>query len=99
MGPVPLEDAQQKLLARARAARRRGDVRATIVALREACLRDENAAALWTMYGALLAQARRHDEAVQAIRHALWLRKNADDEPRARATQILLDRIELLHAA
>lgn len=69
------------------------------MALREACLRDETAAALWTMYGALLARARRRDDAMRALRHALWLRKSVHDDGRARTTQILLDRIELAHAA
>jgi Flp pilus assembly protein TadD len=92
-------DALDRLLGRARAARRRGDTRAAIVALREACLRDEHAAAIWTMYGVMLARARHLDEAAQALRHALWLRKTSGDEPRARSTQNLLERIVVPHAA
>jgi Flp pilus assembly protein TadD len=45
------------LVDRARRLRKKGDSRKAIVALREACLREEENAAIWTLYGALLAKA------------------------------------------
>jgi hypothetical protein len=69
------------------------------MALREACMRDEGAAWLWTLYGATLADDGRTGEAVRALKHALWLRHTAKDFPRERATKILVDRVSLRSAA
>jgi predicted Zn-dependent protease len=81
------------LVARARKHRRRGEMRKALTALREACARDEEAAWLWTMYGALLASDGKANEAAGAFRHALWLRRTAGDASRVRSTQALLERL------
>jgi hypothetical protein len=81
------------LVSRALRCRRRGETRKMLIALREACMRDEGAAWLWTLYGGMLADARRTEEALRALKHALWLRHAAKDLPRERATKILVDRI------
>jgi Flp pilus assembly protein TadD len=85
------------LFERARRLRRRGEPRKAIVALREACLRDDRAAWAWTLYGAWLGELGRTSDAEAALGHALWLRKRAGDEPRARVTERLLARLR--HAA
>jgi hypothetical protein len=87
------------LVLRARRCRRKGETRKLLIALREACLRDENAAWLWAFQGAMLAEAGRTEEALGALRHALWLRHSASDLPRERATQIMIDRVALRSAA
>lgn len=84
---------------RARRHLRRGDLRKASVALREACLIHERDAALWTQYGAVLARIGHYDDAAQAFRHALWLRRAASDGPRARVTESLLQRLSSAHAA
>ena len=70
-----------------------------MVALREACLTDEHDAARWTQYGALLARVGREDDAAQALRHALWLRRSSGDAARARVTEGLIDRLTYVRAA
>lgn len=94
-----LDDARDALVAKARKLRARGEVRKAAVALREACMRDESAAALWTLYAALEAKLAHAEEAARAFKHALWLRRSAGDAERARSTQVLLDRLELPSAA
>lgn len=78
-------------VARADKARRKGDVRGETTALRQACLIDEGNAALWTRWGDALARQSKYDEALQALRHALWLRERADDQPRAGVTSRLIE--------
>ena len=87
------------LLAKARRLRARGEIRKALVVLREACLRDEEAAAVWTLYGALSARHGHDDDARRALRHALWLRKSAGDDARAISTQALLDGLKIPSAA
>jgi Flp pilus assembly protein TadD len=89
----------EAIVARARKHLRRGETRKALTALREACARDERAAWLWTVYGALLAKSGRREEAAAALRHALWLRRTSGDERRARSTKAVLDRVELADAA
>ncbi len=84
-------DPVAEAVARANKARRRGDVRAEACALRQACLIDEGNAALWTRWGDALVRLSKHDDALQAFRHALWLRERADDELRAEVTRRLLE--------
>jgi Flp pilus assembly protein TadD len=93
------DTAQQVLIVRARRFRAKGETRKALVAIREACLRDDTNAAIWTSYGALLARAARRDDAVVAFSHALWLRRRSHDEARARSTQLLIDRLSLPSAA
>jgi hypothetical protein len=87
------------LVDRARKHLRRGETRKALVALREACAREEEAAWLWTLYGAQLARSGRREEAGAALRHALWLRRTSGDAARARSTKAVLDRVLLAHAA
>jgi Tfp pilus assembly protein PilF len=94
-----LDSVQESLIARAQRLRAKGETRKAIVAFREACLRDDMNAAVWTSYGALLASAARRDDAAVAFSHALWLRRRAHDEDRVRSTQMLLDRLSLPSAA
>ncbi len=90
----PTEPVQAALL-RARKARRRGDLRAEINALRLACLHCEYDAALWTLLGAAQARANKMAEAIQALRHATWLRQRDGDTPRATITRLLLERVSI----
>ena len=92
-------DPQETLIARARKHRRHGETRKMLTALREACLRDEGAAWLWTLYGAMLAANGRGDEAGKALRHALWLRRAEGDALRERTTRELIDRAGVPFAA
>ena len=93
------DHAQDSLIARARKLRRRGEARKMLTTLREACLRDEGAAWLWTLYGAMLAEGGRDEDAQKALRHALWLRRSDGDARRAQSTQALIDRLGLPAAA
>jgi Flp pilus assembly protein TadD len=94
-----LDSTQESLIARAQRLRSKGETRKAIVAFREACLRDDRNAALWTSYGALLASTSRRDDAAVALLHALWLRRRSHDDLRVRSTQMLLDRLSLPTAA
>jgi hypothetical protein len=87
------------LVARALRCRRKGETRKMLIALREACMRDEGSAWLWTLYGAALADDARTEEATRALKHALWLRHAAKDTAREHVTKILLDRVSLRSAA
>ncbi len=93
------DDAQNALVTKARRFRARGETRKAIVAFREACLRDETDAAIWTMYGWMLAKIGHEGDAQRALKHALWLRRSGGDAPRARSTQDLLERLHLPSAA
>ena len=88
-----LDEDTEVLVNRARRHRRRGEDRRALVVLREACMRDEAAAALWTLYGAWLAKVGKNDEARKALRHALWLRTNAHQSEKARVTRQLLEAV------
>jgi len=52
---------------------------------------DEYDAVLWTRLGDALCRMSRHDDSLQAMRHALWLRERAGDERRARVTRQLIE--------
>ena len=93
------DDAQNALVTKARRFRARGETRKAIVAFREACLRDETDAALWTMYGCMLAKVGHEGDAQRALKHAIWVRRSAGDAPRARSTQDLPERLHLPSAA
>ena len=83
----------QILANRARRHRRRGEDRRALVVLREACLRDEDNATLWTLYGAWLAEAGKNEDARRALKHALWLRNTAGQPAKARVTRALLGKV------
>lgn len=87
-------DREQTLLRRARRCVRKGDERKALVALREACLSAGNDARLWALYGSQCWRARKVDEALHAMRQALWFRERSRDEKRARVVRALIARIE-----
>jgi hypothetical protein len=76
-----------------------------MLALREAACVQGDDARLWTLYAAQCLRAGRRDEAVQALRQAMWLRQRARDTERTRVTSLLLEQVrhgegvEHLHAA
>ncbi|HYO97901.1 MAG TPA: hypothetical protein VER33_25520 [Polyangiaceae bacterium] len=74
----------------ARRWRRRGDDRKAMLLLREASFQAGDDARLWTLYAAQCWRMRRHDEARQALRQALWFRERAGDGARARVLRALL---------
>ena len=84
---------EDMLIERARRLRRKGEPRKAVVALREACMRDDAAAWAWTLYGSWLGELGRIGEAESALGHALWLRKRAGDASRVRVTERLLARL------
>ena len=90
---VIMDDTIDRLIQRARRHRRRGESRKAIVALREACLRDDRAAWLWTLYGVWLAELGQAAEAQRALSHALWLRRQAHDDGRVRSTESVMSHL------
>jgi Flp pilus assembly protein TadD len=91
--PTPTLSRLEQLVQKARKLRHRGETRKALQALREACLLDEQSAWLWTLYGYHLTCAHRLEEARQAFRQALWLRRSSGDERRLRSTQALVARL------
>ncbi len=86
-------DPTDRLIERARRHHRRGESRKAIVALREACSRNDRVAWLWTLYGAWLAETGHAPEARRAFSHALWLRRQDHDDRRAHSTVVLMSRV------
>jgi Flp pilus assembly protein TadD len=96
LGPAPSlarRDDIDPLLTRARRARAKGDKRRALVSLREACMRNEDAAALWTLYGAWLFECGRTEEALRSLTHALWLRRRQGDRARVKTTVRVIERM------
>lgn len=87
------------LRARARRARRRGERRQALVALREAALLAETDPALWALYGSACAQVSRSAEAEYALKQALYLLQRRHDTRRASSLRQLLGRLKLVSAA
>ena len=83
------DDPVEALIVRARKIRDRGDIRRTLVLLRQACALDEWRARSFTILGALLAQEGMFDEAQRALNHARWLRARAGEKARAAVTERL----------
>lgn len=90
---LPVLSREERLLARARRARRRGQHRRAMMALREAACLSADDARIWTLYAAQCLRAGRRDEAVQALRQAAWLRQRARDAGRARVARLLLEQV------
>jgi Flp pilus assembly protein TadD len=65
-----------------------------MLAVREACFESQTDARLWALYGAACRRARRHDEARDAIRQAIWLRERERDDRRASSLERLLATID-----
>jgi Flp pilus assembly protein TadD len=72
--------------------RRRGDERRAMMALREAAYENEEEARLWALFGVQSLRAGRHDFAVQALTHAVWLRERNHEPAKAKITRALLDK-------
>lgn len=66
-----------------------------MLALRTACNENHADPRLWTLYAAQCVRLERHEDAVFALRQALWLRKRSHDDPRVRVTTTLLERLVL----
>ena len=88
---IQVADPVAQAAARASRARRKGDRRGEVIALRQACLIREYDAALWTRLGDALFRCSKPQEALQAFKHALWLRERAGDDARAIVTRRLVD--------
>ena len=86
-GADPVADA----VARANRARRKRDVRGEANALRLACMMDEYNAVLWTRLGDALVRLAKPEQALQSLRHALWLRERSDDLRRAAVIRRLIE--------
>ncbi len=95
----PITDRLSTLENRARKLRNKGESRKALVLLREICLSDEQSARRWCIFGAFLSGEGRTEEAYKALKHALWLRRSAGDQPRVRSTQRLIDRLGPSYAA
>jgi Flp pilus assembly protein TadD len=85
--PEPTVDGRVQ---QARRWRRRGDDRKAMLLLREASFQAGDDARLWTLYAAQCWRMRRHDDARQALRQALWFRERAGDVARGRVIRALL---------
>lgn len=88
---VSATDPVAEALARVNTARRKQDVKAEVYWLHQACMMREFDAVLWTRLGDAFFRLSKHDEALQALRHALWLRVRARDVVRARVTRKLVE--------
>ncbi len=64
-----------------------------MLVLREACHREASNARIWTLYAVACVRNGRRDDAVRALKQAMWLRQQNRDEPRARVTRALLDHL------
>lgn len=78
---------------RARRQSERGDERKAMLILREECFAVEHDAALWVHYGLSCLRARRRDEGLRALTHALWLRERDRDEARAQVMRDLISHL------
>lgn len=84
----------QLLVRRAQRHRRRGEHRQAMLALREACQHSGQSPRLWTLYGVACVRVRRLDDARQAFRQALWLRRRAHDDSRAQVLERLIEQLD-----
>lgn len=83
------------LVLRARRLADRGEHRRAMLAAKHACCVDTEAPRLWTLYGVYCARAGRREDAMRALKQALWLRERAHEGGRAAATRMLIQRLEL----
>ena len=81
------------LVSRAHRHRNRGEHRRAMIVLREACHLEAGDARLWTLYAVACVRNGRRDEAVAALKQAVYLRERARDVARVRVTRELLDHI------
>ena len=86
--PCRIDPAESHVLVRrAFRLRRRGEHRRSMLLLREACNSEPHAARLWIWYGLACVKAGRRDAALEALRHAAWLRERERDPRRAEVTR------------
>lgn len=64
-----------------------------MLVLREACHREATSARLWTLYAVACVRNGRRDDAVDALKQAVFLRERARDVARVRVTRELLDHV------
>src|SRR5262245_18044503 len=88
--PYAVDGPIETAIARARKARRRGDLRRAFLLLREAASIHEYDARVHALFGAAAVRAGRYDEGALALRHARWLRSRAGETGRADALSRLL---------
>ncbi|HEY3234217.1 MAG TPA: hypothetical protein VGJ84_05845 [Polyangiaceae bacterium] len=87
-------DVAQAHLRRAWRHRRRGEQRRAMLALRQACHAESNEPRLWTQYAVQCTRVGRVPDAIQALRHAIWLRERNGDPSRVKVTRALLAHLE-----
>lgn len=75
--------------------RRRGEARRALVAFREACAHEQHCPRTWTLYAVLCAELGRVEDAHEAFRHAMWLRKQASQSRRVAVLEGLIARYGL----
>lgn len=61
-----------------------------MLVMREACYRVLDDARLWTLYAVACVRAGRREEAVSALKQAVWLRERDHHLDKARVTSALL---------
>jgi Flp pilus assembly protein TadD len=66
-----------------------------MLAIKQACCAEPDAARLWTLYGVYCARAGRRADALLALKQALWLRERARETGRIAATRRLIERLDL----
>jgi Flp pilus assembly protein TadD len=88
------ESRETALLRRARRHVVRGEARQAMLALREACFASGHDAGLWARYGVQCWRARKHEEAAEALRQAIWLRQREPNDRRSASLRNLLVAVE-----
>jgi Flp pilus assembly protein TadD len=88
------ESREVTLLRRARKHVVRGESRQAMLALREATFASSNDARLWARYGVQCWRLRKHQEAADALRQAIWLREREQNDKPTRALRGLLVAIQ-----
>lgn len=87
------DDPIELLIRRSKRQQRRGDARAAVLLLQQACSMDEWRARSFTLLGALLTKIGKNEEAERAWLHARWLRQRSGEASRAEVTMRLIERL------
>lgn len=87
------ESREATLLRRARKHVVRGEARQAMLVLREACFATEDPR-LWARYGVQCWRVRKHEDAANALRQAIWLHERAPDDRRSGSLRGLLVAVE-----
>jgi Flp pilus assembly protein TadD len=88
--PARSDDRAAELTLRAHRARRKGQYRRALVALREACALDEHHAPRWLWLADVLARLGKRDEAERAMKQSLYLRQQSGEKSKANVVRGLL---------